>query len=219
MSDGYYWELRVDLQRGHKYNPAQPRVPAGNSRGGQWTSGGFIKGTQNAPDGLYNRYDLDKPSEGENQRFLKHINQDIHEDIKALWPEDGRLPILAKSRDPYTAYHKGLWVVIPQGEVDGPSATHEFLHHLVSERFGREWPGRGEINKYNPSTLFQHAEWAFTGSKKNEDLTMMLGFYDPDKKRWAQNIIDSGEMWNAPDPAIIAAKVKEASRFLKEITK
>lgn len=37
MSRGYYWELKINLQ--HKgYDPSQPRVPAGDSRGGQWTS-------------------------------------------------------------------------------------------------------------------------------------------------------------------------------------
>jgi len=215
---GYYWTLKVQQKR---YNPDQPRVPAGDPRGGRWTSSGrsFVKETQDAPDGLYDRYDVDKPSDDEKRRFLEHIDRDVHEDIKALWPENGRLPILAKARDQWTAYHKGLWIVTPKDEVDGPSATHEFLHHLVSERFGSEWPGRGEINKYNPRVLFQHAEWAYTGRKKNEDLTMMLGFYDPDKRKWAQNIADSGEMWNAPDPAIIAAKVEEASRFLSEVAR
>lgn len=213
MSDSYYWKLTVQKHKG--YNPNQPRIPAGQPGGGQWTSnGGFLKATGDAPSGLYDRYDLDRPTEDEKRRFLEHIDKDIHEDVKALWPEDGRLPILAKSRDRFTAYHKGLWVVTPKGEVDGPSATHEFLHHLVSERFGREWPGRGEINKYNPRVLFQHAQVALTGSKKNEDLTMMLGFYDPDKAQWAKNIADSGEMWNAPDPNIIMAKVEEASKFL-----
>lgn len=36
--DGYYWNLKVHA--GRKYDPSQPRVPAGDSRGGQWTSGG-----------------------------------------------------------------------------------------------------------------------------------------------------------------------------------
>lgn len=34
--DGYYWNLKVS---GRKYDPSQPRVPAGDPRGGQWTSG------------------------------------------------------------------------------------------------------------------------------------------------------------------------------------
>jgi hypothetical protein len=34
--DGYYWTLRV----GKKYDPSQPRVPAGNPEGGQWTAAG-----------------------------------------------------------------------------------------------------------------------------------------------------------------------------------
>jgi hypothetical protein len=34
--NGYYWRLKV----GHKYDPSQPRVPAGDPRGGQWTSTG-----------------------------------------------------------------------------------------------------------------------------------------------------------------------------------
>jgi len=37
MSD-YYWKLKV--QAGRKYDPSQPRVPAGDPRGGQWTSSG-----------------------------------------------------------------------------------------------------------------------------------------------------------------------------------
>jgi hypothetical protein len=34
--NNYYWKLRV----GAKYNPSQPRVPAGSSEGGQWTATG-----------------------------------------------------------------------------------------------------------------------------------------------------------------------------------
>lgn len=33
----YYWKLKV--QTGRKYDPDQPRVPAGDPRGGQWASG------------------------------------------------------------------------------------------------------------------------------------------------------------------------------------
>lgn len=32
--DGYYWNLKV---QGRKYDPGQPRVPAGRPEGGQWT--------------------------------------------------------------------------------------------------------------------------------------------------------------------------------------
>jgi len=34
----YYWKLKVNT--GRKFDPSQPRVPAGDSRGGQWTSDG-----------------------------------------------------------------------------------------------------------------------------------------------------------------------------------
>ena len=34
---GYYWTLRTKRKA---YNPDQPRVPAGNSEGGRWTSSG-----------------------------------------------------------------------------------------------------------------------------------------------------------------------------------
>jgi hypothetical protein len=34
--NGYYWKLKV----GHKYDPNQPRIPAGDPRGGQWTAEG-----------------------------------------------------------------------------------------------------------------------------------------------------------------------------------
>jgi len=36
MKDGYYWKLTV--RAGNKFDPNQPRVPAGNPRGGQWTA-------------------------------------------------------------------------------------------------------------------------------------------------------------------------------------
>src|SRR5262249_51236681 len=41
---------REGLQRpggGDHYDPNQPRVPAGNSKGGQWTSGGYRGGASN----------------------------------------------------------------------------------------------------------------------------------------------------------------------------
>lgn len=36
MADGYYWKLKV--RTGRKYNPSQPRVPAGQPEGGRWTA-------------------------------------------------------------------------------------------------------------------------------------------------------------------------------------
>lgn len=35
--NGYYWNLKVT---GHKYDPSQPRVPAGSPEGGRWTNSG-----------------------------------------------------------------------------------------------------------------------------------------------------------------------------------
>jgi hypothetical protein len=46
-------DVRSDVMRALKYNPDQPRVPAGQSRGGQWTSdgaSGTASETANAPD-------------------------------------------------------------------------------------------------------------------------------------------------------------------------
>jgi len=37
--DDFYWSLKVQPGK-KKYNPDQPRVPAGDPQGGQWTSGG-----------------------------------------------------------------------------------------------------------------------------------------------------------------------------------
>jgi len=41
---GYYWTLKVK-----KYDPSQPRVPAGSSEGGRWTSGGAGNGHRRTP--------------------------------------------------------------------------------------------------------------------------------------------------------------------------
>jgi hypothetical protein len=43
--NGYYWRLKV----GHKYDPSQPRVPAGDPRGGQWTESGQAVDEEYAP--------------------------------------------------------------------------------------------------------------------------------------------------------------------------
>lgn len=40
MSDGYYWRLKV--RAGRKYDPGQPREPAGGPGGGRWTSSGTV---------------------------------------------------------------------------------------------------------------------------------------------------------------------------------
>jgi hypothetical protein len=38
---GYYWDLKVEIGANRKgYDPNQPRVPAGDPRGGQWTAAG-----------------------------------------------------------------------------------------------------------------------------------------------------------------------------------
>jgi hypothetical protein len=41
VSSGYYWTLKLKKKG---YDPGQPRVPAGDPRGGQWTAGGAGRG-------------------------------------------------------------------------------------------------------------------------------------------------------------------------------
>jgi len=41
----YEWKLTVEPRRKKRYNPDQPRVPAGQTGGGRWTSGGDAGGT------------------------------------------------------------------------------------------------------------------------------------------------------------------------------
>lgn len=48
MSDRYEWKLKV--KPGHKYDPSQPRVPAGQVGGGRWTSGGTSGAEQTVRD-------------------------------------------------------------------------------------------------------------------------------------------------------------------------
>jgi hypothetical protein len=48
MTD-YYWKVKATVSGGKKYDPSQPRVPAGDPRGGQWmesSGGGFFSSEQ-----------------------------------------------------------------------------------------------------------------------------------------------------------------------------
>lgn len=74
ISDRAYWREIVLLRRrlvslkaqtrllrqkfARKYNPDQPRVPAGNTGGGQWTSGGGGGGGDATPTGAHFLGDL-----------------------------------------------------------------------------------------------------------------------------------------------------------------
>lgn len=186
--------------------------------GGSALGGRLLSELSHAPDALYERYGIDKPSVEEEKKFIDAIDA-INEDVKSLWPEDGKPPILAKARDNWTAYHQGLWVVVPSDSVDGPAAQHEFIHHLVKTAFGNERNVTAKLARYNPRVMFAHAENAV--NQKNEDLTMMLDFYDSDPQKWAQNIKGAGELYKHTPfmhDRLIQEKIDEVNHFLNRNT-
>ncbi len=71
---------RIALQRSH-FNPNQPRVPAGNPDGGQWTSEGGGVGTRLAA--------ADKPHFGPGTLFFMLIAEPVRRLIEAYRSENG----------------------------------------------------------------------------------------------------------------------------------
>jgi hypothetical protein len=67
----FYWELKVKV--GKKYDPSQPRVPAGSSEGGQWTEVGGSDLTIWEPSAKVTEHAKSEGSESI-QRFAKDVS-------------------------------------------------------------------------------------------------------------------------------------------------
>jgi hypothetical protein len=165
-----------------------------------------------APRKLIKHFGLGVPTNAEKKEFLKSLDN-LPADVRKLWRGDAPNPVLAIGPDRFTAQHKGNWIIVPKGSPGGDVAKHEFLHHVVSQKYLSK-----RLGAYNPISLFSHADWA--DNKREEDLAMMLTLYSPNPSTWAQKLMDSGETLKGGQKITsetARAKVNSATRFLKYV--
>jgi hypothetical protein len=104
-----------------KYSPDQPRVPAGNPDGGQWTSGGGYGVAESEPDSV--EQSLSTATDQERREDLAHLQAIantplIEREINAAW--DASKPESDEPRE------QGFW--ISRNDVTGEVFTRPFAY-------------------------------------------------------------------------------------------
>lgn len=141
VMNGYEWRL--------KYDPNQPRVPAGDPRGGQWTSAGGGS-SQVQVRAMYDRADRANPgriryrAETANER-LSDYPESVREelgDIDIVVASDQFLPAdVAGAGGGYL--HKQIWLSNSFSErIGNRTLDHEVAHALMEKfgpRFAQHW--------------------------------------------------------------------------------
>jgi hypothetical protein len=156
-------------------------------------------------------YGYQKPTDEQIRKILADIDA-MHPNLQKMW-NDGEL-ILGVSPERIMAYHQSLWIVLGEDSLNMPlTVQHEFIHHILGQQ-----QFRVNLGGFNPSTtLFRHA--AEGANRLDEELTMILTQYHPDRQIWQSNlekrtydVLASGQ---AITSEIAAQKMQDAIKFLE----
>jgi len=123
----YTWKLIIKPKRGLKYNPGQPRVPAGDSRGGQWTSG-----NDGGTSGVVSFAELSK---AERDDLIDNLTPDTNLQLfHGTRDPDTVIRIIDEGFDPSQRPQSGR---IYQGKLAPETGFYVSPWKLVSSSFGR----------------------------------------------------------------------------------
>jgi HK97 family phage portal protein len=161
-----------------KFNPDQPRVPAGNSDGGQWTSGGDAGSAANADEGRVlsdanedNDWILDAQYAGQEQKRGGHhyVPKAVIKSFDNLSPEAKKFLM-----DDVTGSLKG--------QRHGNSIPHMQYNEAVREHFDRFL----EKNNLKPEEMTKNDAKRLSNEIKNSNQPSIRGF---NMKIWMREII------------------------------
>jgi hypothetical protein len=135
------------------------------------------------PDKLLDLYGFRQASPSERQEFAQAISK-IPDEIKSLWRGEKEVILAIHKTDEVFGRHQSNWVMLGSDSMEHV-ARHEFTHHIVSQSHIES-----QLGKYNAGDLFDHAGRAGNWiQQRNEDLTMALDSFHPNKEQWARRMM------------------------------
>ena len=199
-----------------KYDPNQPRVPAGHSDGGQWTDGGG-----GVPPLIINTYSADRYFEGERAPTNNELSL-IQAKIRSLSPELQRL----------RPDNDEVWVTIENGKADtrgnrisidekwlrpdGMVMEHEYLHSVISNN---QLLDETIMDRYSPPWMYRHTNiygndyW----SANAEQLVMNLTAFDSNREKWIDNVMQIEKAFVPKSRSMAIEQIEAVEKYLKEI--
>lgn len=166
--DGYYWRLKV----GAKYDPNQPRVPAGDPRGGQWTAEGGGGAWSPGPDRDARRadgvYDVISETDADTAAIL--LTQGVEPSFKPrIAPVTEYAPGRGLERDGLyvandEAFSRGsfgrvrLYMTAGKGSLKSPAEMEQLGRTDVDDALGTE-NGAVTVGKLGKDTFAKVAVW------------------------------------------------------------
>lgn len=172
------------------------------------------------------------PTQDQVEYVANLIFNTMPDDVKKLWKAGtSDTVIIAIHPNEFYGMHQGNWIILGQYAINPESgsetAEHEFIHHILQQDY--LWMKVNDV--YHTKDMFRHADRRKTPSvQNNEDMTMMLTSFDPDREKWIDNLMDippimrdsrihdeTGNPSGLLDRTRASAKIDEIVRFMTSL--